>query len=216
MNEWQIKNRRRAARLRFGVAVVVIAVLGGAWLWASGDSGMFTRPGTVAPASGPDALPGGVTPAAPESTAPDGTVPADSAVVDRVIDGDTVDVLLGGAVTRVRLLNIDTPETKKENTPIECLGPEASDFLTALLPVGSTISLEYDVERADQYGRTLAAVFTADGQNASVELASRGLGYSVLFEPNDRYLADVERAETDARTAGRGLFDPSVACNAAG
>lgn len=187
MNEWQVKNRRRATRQRFGAAVVAIAILSGVWLWASDD---------------PEAVTSGV--------------PQAGAVVDRVIDGDTVDVLLGGAVTRVRLLNIDTPETKKDNTPIECLGPEASDFLTALLPVGSTVSLEYDVERADQYGRTLAAVFTADGQNASVELAARGLGYSVLFEPNDRFLADVERAESDARAAGLGLFDPSIACNAGG
>ncbi len=185
MNEWQDRHRRLRARQRLGGAVVVIAVLAGGWLWASAPGGPALRP-----------------------SAPD------DAVVDRVIDGDTVDVLLGGAVTRVRLLNIDTPETKKQDTPIECLGPEASEFLTALLPVGSTVSLEYDIERADQYGRTLAAVFTSDGQNASVELAARGLGYSVLFEPNDRYLADVERAETDARNAGLGLFDPSVRCNA--
>lgn len=210
MNEWQIRNRHRAARRQVGVAVVVIAVVGGAWLWASSDLTAFTLPQADGPAAESVASPGS---AAPDGTALGSGVPPDSAVVDRVIDGDTVDVLLGGAVTRVRLLNIDTPETKKEDTPIECLGPEASDFLTALLPVGSTVSVEYDVERADQYGRTLAAVFTSDGQNASVELAARGLGYSVLFEPNDRYLADVQRAETDARNAGVGLFDPSVDCN---
>ncbi|GAB3144196.1 thermonuclease family protein [Marisediminicola antarctica] len=206
MNEWQIRNRRRAAGQRLGIAVVVIAVLAGAWVWAS-------MPDDLSP--GPTA-PEGTTSegTASESTASEGIRPADRAVIDRVIDGDTVDVLLDGAVTRVRLLNIDTPETKRENTPIECLGPEASDFLAALLPVGSTVSLEYDVERADQYGRTLAAVFTSDGQNASVAIAARGLGYSVLFEPNDRYLADVERAETDARNASLGLFDPSVGCNA--
>lgn len=211
MNEWQVRHRRLRARQRLGVSVVVMAVLAGGWFWASAPGGPAFRP--VAPdgaASEPSAPDG----TASESTASGSTWSPDSAVVDRVIDGDTVDVLLGGAVTRVRLLNIDTPETKKEDTPIECLGPEASDFLTALLPVGSTVSLEYDIERADQYGRTLAAVFTANGQNASVELAARGLGYSVLFEPNDRYLADVERAETDARNAGRGLFDPSVRCNA--
>ncbi len=206
MNERQITNRRRAAGQRLGIAVVVIAVLAGAGVWASMPDDL--SPGPTAPDG--TASEGTTS----ESTAPEGIWPPDRVVVDRVIDGDTVDVVLGGAVTRVRLLNIDTPETKKENTPIECLGPEASDFLTALLPVGSTVSLEYDVERADQYGRTLAAVFTSAGQNASVEIAARGLGYSVLFEPNDRYLADVERAETDARNASLGLYDPSVGCNA--
>lgn len=210
MNEWQVKHRRLRARQRFGVAVVVIALLAGGWLWASAPGGPALQPSAPDGTASEPPVPDGT---ARESTASGSTSVPDSAVVDRVIDGDTVDVLLGGAVTRVRLLNIDTPETKKQDTPIECLGPEASEFLTALLPVGSTVSLEYDIERADQYGRTLAAVFSSDGQNASVELAARGLGYSVLFEPNDRYLADVERAETDARNAGLGLFDPSVRCN---
>jgi len=137
----------------------------------------------------------------------------DRAVVDRVIDGDTLDVVLGGETIRVRLLNIDTPETKKRNTPVECLGPEASEYLARLLPAGSAVTLSYDRERTDQYGRTLAAVITSDGENASVELAVRGLGSSVLFEPNDRYHADVVGAEATAARGRVGIFDPAIACN---
>jgi len=137
----------------------------------------------------------------------------DRAVVDRVIDGDTLDVVLGGDTIRVRLLNIDTPETKKRNTPVECLGPEASEYLARLLPAGSAVTLSYDRERTDQYGRTLAAVITSDGENASVELAVRGLGSSVLFEPNDRYHADVVGAEATAARGRVGIFDPAIACN---
>jgi len=53
-----------------------------------------------------------------------------NARVVKVIDGDTVDVSIDGKVARVRLIGIDTPETKKPNTPIECYGPEASQRTT--------------------------------------------------------------------------------------
>ena len=64
------------------------------------------------------------------------TTGTDRGVVERVVDGDTVDVRLNGAVTRVRLLNVDTPETVDPNRPVQCLGPEASAFLASTLPAG--------------------------------------------------------------------------------
>lgn len=64
--------------------------------------------------------------------------------VERVIDGDTIDVRLEGETQRVRLLNVDTPETKHPNEEIECLGPEATEFLEEQLPVGQEIELEFD------------------------------------------------------------------------
>ena len=73
------------------------------------------------------------------------------AVVERVIDGDTVDVQRNGEVVRVRLLNIDTPETKDPNEIVECLGPEATALLEELLPPGTVVGLEYDQERTDRY-----------------------------------------------------------------
>ncbi len=56
------------------------------------------------------------------------------ATVTDVVDGDTIDVLIAGRTERVRLIGIDTPETKKPDTPIECYGPEASANTTALAP----------------------------------------------------------------------------------
>jgi len=77
------------------------------------------------------------------------------AVVTHVVDGDTIDVEIGGRTERVRLIGIDTPETKKSNTPIECWGPEASAFTASLLPEGTEVRIERDVVGRDDYGRLL-------------------------------------------------------------
>src|SRR3954451_3807409 len=80
------------------------------------------------------------------------------ATVVKVVDGDTIDVSYDGATHRVRLLNVDTPETVDPQKPVECLGPEASDYLKRRIPAGTEVRLERDVEERDGYGRELAAV----------------------------------------------------------
>ena len=88
--------------------------------------------------------------AAPPTTAALGSLNANATLV-RVIDGDTIDVTVDGVEERVRLIGIDTPETKKPNTPIQCFGPEASEFTHSLLPDDTKLHLERDVEA--QIGR---------------------------------------------------------------
>ena len=80
--------------------------------------------------------------------------------VERVIDGDTIKVLLRGQDVTVRLIGIDTPETVKPNSPIECFGPEASDFATQMLD-GQSVTLEFDASQGatDTFGRALAYVW---------------------------------------------------------
>src|SRR6476469_2975663 len=78
------------------------------------------------------------------------------ATVTRVVDGDTIVVRIGGRDENVRVLGIDTPETHKPDTPVECYGPEASNRLVALLPAGTVVRLVRDVESRDRYGRLLA------------------------------------------------------------
>ncbi|MBE1875448.1 thermonuclease family protein [Myceligenerans pegani] len=133
-------------------------------------------------------------------------------VVDRVIDGDTVDVVRGGDTVRIRLLNVDTPETKDPDEPVECLGPEATEFLQAMLPAGTPVTLEYDVDRTDRYGRDLAGVFLADNTFVNAEIARAGFGRAVVFEPNEKFYPRVSEAEDEARAAGRGLFGTDIAC----
>lgn len=131
--------------------------------------------------------------------------------VVRVVDGDTLIAEVAGEELTIRLLNIDTPETKHPDHPVQCLGPEATAFLTERLPAGTEIELEYDEEREDRYGRTLAGVVESDSL-INAEIAAAGLGVPVLFEPNDRFLRQVTEASEDARENARGLFSPMIDC----
>ena len=112
--------------------------------------------------------------------------------VQRVVDGDT---LLLADRTRVRLLGIDTPETKKEGTPVEPFGPEATEFTKQFIG-GKTVRLEFDRERFDDYGRVLAFVFV-DGVMLNEQLVENGLATAELQYPfrsdYKRRLADAEK-----------------------
>lgn len=131
--------------------------------------------------------------------------------VVRVIDGDTLVAVVAGEETTIRLLNIDTPETKHPDLPVQCLGPEATDFLVERLPAGTEIELEYDEERLDRYDRTLAGVYES-GSLVNAEIAAEGLGVPVYFEPNDRFLPEVEEAAATAQSEGLGLFSAATEC----
>ena len=131
--------------------------------------------------------------------------------VVRVIDGDTLVAVVAGEETTIRLLNIDTPETKHPDLPVQCLGPEATDFLAERLPAGTEIELEYDEERLDRYDRTLAGVYES-GSLVNAEIAAEGLGVPVYFEPNARFLPEVEEAAATAQSEGLGLFSAATQC----
>ncbi|MDQ0096048.1 thermonuclease family protein [Paeniglutamicibacter psychrophenolicus] len=149
----------------------------------------------------------GCTQAPPAKSASDGS----GATVVRVIDGDTIVADLSGTETTVRLLNIDTPETKHPDKPVQCLGAEATEFTKSLLAPGDRIELAYDVSRLDPYGRTLAGVYK-DGSLVNADIAAAGLGVAVLFQPNERFYAEVLAAEQQAQDGGKGLFGTDVAC----
>lgn len=135
----------------------------------------------------------------------------DTTTVERVIDGDTVDVRIDGETERVRLLNVDTPETKHPEKELECLGPEATAFLEEQLPVGQEIQLEFDEERTDQYERVLAGVYK-EGELVNAEIARAGFGVAVSYEPNVRFYDEVSSAQHEAESKGLGLFDESEDC----
>lgn len=138
--------------------------------------------------------------------------PSGQAVVVRVIDGDTFEASINNEQRTVRLLNVDTPETKDPDLPVECLGPEATQALEELLPVGSTVRLELDQEPEDQYGRTLAGVFDSAGRLVNAEIARLGFGVPVVFEPNRKFHPPVVAAFEEARTRGAGLNSAGIAC----
>jgi len=136
---------------------------------------------------------------------------ADAATVSRIVDGDTLVVTFDGQEETIRLLNIDTPETKHPSKEKQCLGDEATDWLEQRLPPGSTIELAFDQEKTDRYGRLLAAVYENDSL-VNAEIAEQGLGVPVTFGDNTTFRADVQAAHETAKSAQRGLFDPEIDC----
>src|SRR5687768_4909974 len=93
---------------------------------------------------------------------PSSTVFEVNAALVEVVDGDTIDVEIGGRDERVRLIGVDTPESVRPDSPVECFGPEAASFTTSLLPTGTALHLERDPEARDDYGRLLAYVYRAE------------------------------------------------------
>jgi micrococcal nuclease len=136
---------------------------------------------------------------------------ATTATVSKVVDGDTVDVAYDGATHRVRLLNVDTPETVDPEQPVQCLGPEATDYLRGRLPAGTEVRLERDEEEVDRYGRELAAVFL-DDELINASIAEAGLGIAIAVGDNTEFWEPVRAAELRARAANRGLYSTSTAC----
>ena len=146
------------------------------------------------------------------------TVSADpataTATVLKVVDGDTIDIRdnVRGRL-RVRVLGIDTPETKKPGYTVGCWGPEVIDFAQSTL-VGQRVALETHPtqDRTDRYGRTLAYLVRGDGWDYSVEAARAGVAKSYVYEgvPVRKYGA-IAAAEQEAKDALRGLWGPP--CN---
>jgi micrococcal nuclease len=172
---------RRAALL-----VVVVALLSG----CAGSS--TSAPSTAA---GPTTLP----------------VPAgvQEAVVVRHTDGDTLWLRgigvgpLPGVRTKVRLLEVDTPEVF--GTP-GCFGQQAAQRTAALVPIGARVRVQADRELHDRYGRLLLYVWTPSGASLEELLLREGYARTLLIRPNDRHIAVLRAVEAQARRAGRGLW----------
>jgi micrococcal nuclease len=126
--------------------------------------------------------------------------------VVRVVDGDTIVVARGGAEERVRYIGVDTPETVKPRTPVQCFGKKASAFNHRLVE-GRSVRLVADAEERDRYGRLLAYVYRADdGLFVNAELVRRGFATTLTIPPNVRYAERFRALAAEARRAGRGLW----------
>ena len=123
----------------------------------------------------------------------------------RVVDGDTIEIGLEGRHEDLRLIGIDTPETVKPGTPVQCYGPRASAFTHGLLE-GQTVRVVFGVERRDVYGRLLGYVRLGD-RMVNAMLVRRGLARTLTIPPNDRFAPLFDRLELKAARAGRGLWD---------
>jgi len=119
----------------------------------------------------------------------------------RVVDGDTL-VLDGDE--RIRLIGVDTPESVDPRRPVEQFGKEAAAF-TRRLAEGRRVRLEFDQERRDHYGRTLAYVYLEDGTFLNAVIIRQEYGHAYTRFPF-RYSDDFRAYEREARTQRRGLW----------
>jgi len=135
--------------------------------------------------------------------------------VKRVVDGDTIEVVLGGKKEKVRLIGVNTPETHHPSKPVEEYGPEAEEFTRAQLE-GKTVYLEFDVAERDQYGRILAYVWVEKPQSEAAgeirakmfnaRLLAEGYAQVMTVPPNVKYAEVFAELQAEAREAGRGLW----------
>ncbi|HEX4669484.1 MAG TPA: thermonuclease family protein [Solirubrobacterales bacterium] len=126
------------------------------------------------------------------------------ATVVRAVDGDTIEVQIGAELEDVRYIGVDTPETVKPGTPVQCFGHRASDFDRRLVE-HRAVRLVFGVERRDVYGRLLAYVYVGH-RFVNAELVRRGLARTLAIPPNTLHRALFRRLELGAARAGRGLW----------
>jgi micrococcal nuclease len=143
-------------------------------------------------------------PLRPANHAPGGVV---AARVTRVVDGDTIKVALPrGRSDTVRYIGMDTPETKRPGTPVQCYGHAAS-AANARMVSGRAVLLRFDAERRDRYGRLLAYVQRrSDGVFVNAELVRRGYARPLMIPPNVRHAAAFARLARRAKRAARGQW----------
>ncbi len=141
----------------------------------------------------------------------------EAAVVERVIDGDTVEVritdridglgagrAMPGRTYSVRLIGIDTPESVRPGSPVECFGKEASAATTGLLE-GRRVRLVKDVEETDAYGRLLRYVYLGS-EMANARLVINGYAHAYTYPPDVRHSALFVSLQRRARAGGYGLW----------
>ncbi len=132
---------------------------------------------------------------------------AEEPTVITVIDGDTIDVRVGYERHRIRLLGIDTPETKDPRKPVQCFGPEATRFTKSLLPTGTTVRLEFDLEQHDAFHRLLAYVWRVDdGTFINDELVRQGYATTLSIAPNTAHADEFRQSLLSAKQASRGRW----------
>jgi len=124
-----------------------------------------------------------------------------SAIVSKVVDGDTIKLSSGETV---RYIGIDTPETKDPRRPVGCFGLEASQK-NADLVLGKTVFMEKDVSETDRYGRLLRYVYL-DGIMINELLVKEGYAVASDFPPDIKYSLQFHLSQAAAEQQLRGLW----------
>ena len=130
--------------------------------------------------------------------------------VTKIVDGDTIWVRIGSGKKKIRLLNIDTPETRGEKK--HAFGFEAKEFAIKMLE-GNNVYLESDPGNndIDKYGRLLRYVITPKGLNANIEIVRQGWSaYYVKYGRSSLYHVEFTQAEIEARKNNIGIWTDQI------
>lgn len=143
----------------------------------------------------------------------------ESGKVRSVIDGDTLKIIYRGKEERVRLIGIDAPESKinpkaekdanrsgEDLKTIISMGKKATRFVERLVKPGDRVSIEFDVEKRDKYGRLLGYIYLSDGRMLNEEIVKAGYANLLTYPPNVKYQETFLKAYREARENKRGLW----------
>lgn len=162
---------------------------------------------TLTPVSTDTTLPPTLTPVPSATPSPQPTATESlftDAQVIQVLDGDTIEVDIGGQAFKVRYIGINCPETNHPEKGLEPFGPEA-DVKNAELVEGQTVRLEKDVSETDKYGRLLRYVWVGDTMINEV-LVREGYARSSAYPPDVKHQELLDQCEQEARDSNRGLW----------
>ena len=126
--------------------------------------------------------------------------------VSEFIDGDTIAVDMNGTTEIIRMIGVDTPETHRPNTPVQCYGPQASDYTKKLIG-RNKVRLQADPlnTNRDRYNRLLRYVYLPDGTLVENRLISEGFGFAYTLFPYQK-IEEFKGYETVAKAVGKGLW----------
>jgi len=143
----------------------------------------------------------------------------DNARVIRVVDGDMLKVNFRGKPESIRLIGIDTPESRSNKKAIKdaergnldirtiiSMGKQATKFVNTLVSAGDTVKIEFDVQARDKYGRLLGYIYLPDGRMLNEEIVKAGYANLMTIPPNVKYQERFLKAYREARENRRGLW----------
>lgn len=131
--------------------------------------------------------------------------------VTKVVDGDTIYVLIDGKKQTIRFIGVDTPEVVDPRKPVQCFGKEASAFTKSLL-TGKSVRLEADEtqDNKDKYNRLLRYIYLEDGTLVNKELIVQGYAHEYTYEVPYTYQAEFKQAQKTAQLEKKGLWGDNV------
>jgi micrococcal nuclease len=117
--------------------------------------------------------------------------------VVRVVDGDTLKIRYWGKEESIRLIGIDTPESRvnkkakrdakrsgQDIKTITAMGKRATEYVKGLVKPGDLITIEFDAQQRDRYGRLLGYVYLSNGKMLNEEIVKAGYANVMTIPPN--------------------------------